>query len=249
MQLVAHSPLVRQTCLLFADRSRDAAPSSTRSWRRRASHMFIDLDDRCAGAILCVNNASSCHLFLVSSRFHFSFLVSRFQFALLACVAVPVLSIPDSGCSVGYGASRIGNEISRGSKAEFCEALGDPKFFKAVPKAGLESPSQNSSHPIRFHRQNPSELRENSIAREITPLVLSREAVENSKLCQNSRFSLQEGRRRILGHAHRSQIPKSRTQKEGQKTREDFQTSAAEFKLTEFSGSTKGGDFLEMRTR
>ena len=202
----------------------------------RASHMFIDLDDRCAGAILCVNNASSCHLFVVSSRFHFSFLVSRFQ-------------IPDSGCSVGYGASRTGNEISRGSKAEFCEALGDPKFFKAVPKADLESPSQNSSHPIRFHRQNPSELRENSIAREITPLVLSREAVENSKLCKNSRFSLQEGRRRILGHAHRSQIPKSRTQKEGQKTREDFQTSAAEFKLTEFSGSTKGGDFLEMRTR
>ena len=45
----------------------------------RASHMFIDLDDRCAGAILCVNNASSCHLFVVSSRFHFSFLVSRFQ--------------------------------------------------------------------------------------------------------------------------------------------------------------------------
>ena len=131
MQLVAHSPLVRQTCLLFADRSRDAAPCSTRSWRRRASHMFIDLDDRCAGAILCVNNASSCHLFVVSSRFHFSFLVFVSKFLIL----VAALATAQGGLVIKF------QEAQKQNSARPSE----------IPNSSKQFPRPTWNRPHRIH--------------------------------------------------------------------------------------------------
>lgn len=106
MQLVAHSPLVRQTACSSPTEMPHAYKVLAAT---RGSHMFIDLDDRCADTILREDSASSCRHLVVSCRFHFSFPVSRFQFALLACGVVPVFSIPDSGAPVGDGGSRTDN--------------------------------------------------------------------------------------------------------------------------------------------